>query len=97
MRYLDWKIKNLISVILFDIFSVYINNYLVINRTDEFDYSRWGVVLMCFAFIATILYIVDVFILKQIDIVEELKKDGKAIAIVIAGIFITAGLILSNN
>lgn len=90
----DFKYKHLLSVIAFLIFGVCSNIYLNSIRTDNFDYTGWGLVLLSFSIITAILYVVDVFILKSVDIIDELKQKNIAVAIVIAAILISAAIIL---
>lgn len=91
----DFKLKNLFAVIIIFIFSLYLNVFLNSIRTDDFDYTKWGVVILGFSLVSMILYIVDVFVLKSIDVVYELKQNNKAIGIVIAAIILGAAIILA--
>ncbi len=91
----DFKLKNLFAVIIIFIFSLYLNVFLNSIRTDDFDYTKWGVVILGFSLVSMILYIVDVFVLKSIDVVYELKQNNKAIGIVIAAIILGASIILA--
>jgi len=84
----DFKLKNLFAVIIIFIFSVNLNVFLNSIRTDDFDYTKWGVVILGFSLVSMILYIVDVFVLKSIDVVYELKQNNKAVGIVIAAIIL---------
>ena len=91
----DFKLKNLFAVIIIFIFSLYLNIFLNNIRTDDFDYTKWGVVILGFSLVSMILYIVDVFVLKSIDVIYELKQNNKAIGIVIAAIILGASIILA--
>jgi len=91
----DFKLKNLFAVIIIFIFSLYLNVFLNSIRTDDFDYTKWGVVILAFSLVSMILYIVDVFVLKSIDVVYELKQNNKAIGDVIAAIILGAAIILA--
>jgi hypothetical protein len=91
----DFKLKNLFAVIIIFIFSLYLNVFLNNIRTDDFDYTKWGVVILAFSLVSMILYIVDVFVLKSIDVIYELKQNNKAVGIVIAAIILGAAIILA--
>jgi len=91
----DFKLKNLFAVIIIFIFSLYLNVFLNSIRTDDFDYTKWGVVILGFSLVSMILYIVDVFVLKSIDVIYELKQNNKAVGIVIAAIILGAAIILA--
>lgn len=91
----QFKLKNLFAVLITFIFSINLNVYLNNIRTDNFDYTKWGVVILAFSLVSVILYIVDVFVLKSIDIIYELKEGNKAIGVVISAIILGAAIILA--